>query len=681
MVTVSWISYNKLRSIPALPRFGLMALRATALLIVLLLFLNPYFFSREAVETKPKILFLLDDSESVTIEKGEYQGAQSYQTVLNSITGSQNSRIDTEYFTIGSESRQINNPDSLRFNQSETNFTNAVSQIRELEDDFDGAVIISDGIITYGRNPIIQAADLSIPLYTIGLGDTTKVRDITINNVISNPTGYTNTRHTVDVEVLQNGFPDGITNVRILDSNGNELEEQRINFTTEEEVNTLQYELDLKEPGLKQFTIEIDALSGEWSQQNNRTNFSVDVSDSKIRMLHVAFEVHPDVKMIRDILQQDQNIELTTLTWLGGSRFVEDINPEITDKDLIIIHGMPLRGFNYSLFNGIEQVPSLYLQLPKTRRVINSPISVTQLISNNGSRVFPVGFIPHSENADHPILELPEVSYQNLPPLFSSLQTSEIDQSSEVLFKSTFQGVESPNILLAVLERGGIRRATVAGWGWYKLYQSSIESEREYVTSLFSNITTWTSNDPDERRLKISPAKPAFNISEDVVINANLNNESGEPESEATIEVTIIDESSDTERSFNMSNSGNGIYNLEVRSLASGLYSYSATARKGDREIDTQTGEFLVENSNSELINTIRNDDLLSSLASETGGKYLTFENASQIWEIMNNDDLLSSREEIVESYSFPVRHLWWFVVVILLLTSEWMLRKFYSLP
>lgn len=204
--------------------------------------------------------------------------------------------------------------------------------------------------------------------------------------------------------------------------------------------------------------------------------------------------------------------------------------------------------------------------------------------------------------------------------------------------------------------------------------------ERDFITQLFSNIATWTSNDPDNRKLKISPAKSSFNISERVVINANLNNESGESESNATIEVNI-NSNSEFQGSYNMRNSGTGTYSVELPPLSSGLYTFTATARKGDREIDTQTGEFLIEESSTEYVNAIRNDELLSSLANETGGSFFYFDQLEGFWSTLDNDGILQTKEEVIENYLFPIRSIFWFILVLVLLSSEWLLRKKFALP
>jgi hypothetical protein len=275
---------------------------------------------------------------------------------------------------------------------------------------------------------------------------------------------------------------------------------------------------------------------------------------------------------------------------------------------------------------------------------------------------------------------LPEIGFQNISPVISSLRSVSSFPDAIELFKSGFQGIETPNTVINVSERGSIRRASVSAWGWYRLYQSPIENEKAFVTQLFSNLATWTANDPDELRLKIKPIKQVFNLSDQVIINGNLNNESGEPEAEATIEFTLTPENGE-ERTSNMSNEGNGVYKFESSSLSPGLYSYSATARKGGREIDSQSGEFLVQDSNSELINTVRNDELLRTLANETGGQFFVWNDLQDFWATLNSNDILQQKEELVESYIFPVRSFFWFMLVLMLLGTEWIGRKYYSLP
>lgn len=680
LIGVAFLSYQKRKSIPAYSRIGLITLRSVSLLIVLLLFLNPYFFSSSIEEKKPRLLLLFDNSESVSLSKGDYEGSKSYLEIIEKLNLKNNSGIDFEYFTIGNSSAQINNLDSLSLLESETNFALALSQLQELEENFDGSIIFSDGIITFGRNPIIQASNLSIPLYTIALGDTTKLKDVILSNVVTNPLGLTNTTQTIMVEVSQNSYLNTPLTLELLNSDKEVLDLKEIIFSENEEIISTSFEVNLKESGLQQFTVRVEEKPEEWTIENNYKTFSIDVTDSKIRVLHLAFEIHPDVKLVRSILSEDINVELNTLTWLGNSRFIETEIPVVEEMDLVIIHGSPNSEFISPVTQSFATIPTVFFQLPKNRVEKPSGFNGISFLKSDGTQLFNLDVSPTSEGANHPIMELSEVNYQSLAPLVSSLRSTSVDPSSESLINSRFQGIDTPNSVLSVIERDGIRRVNIAAWNWFKMYQSPNNSERAFVTELFTNIVTWASNDPDERRLKISTSKPVFGISDEVILNGALNNESGESENSATIELTLSKENEES-KAYNMTNLGNGSYQLKTKSLGSGLYSFEATARKNGREIDTQSGEFLIEDSNSELINTIRNDELLRSLSIESGGAFFEFNNLETFWETLNTDGVLSQKEELVETYTFPVRSWVWFAILLVLLISEWLFRKRYSLP
>ena len=677
---LSLLSYKKLATLPFYSKAGLAVLRFSALMLLLVLVLNPYFFSKNEVKTNPKILVLADNSESMGITKGDYRGSEDIRLVLNQLQNRYTEEIDKEYFTIGAESRQISYLDSLLFNETETNLTNAISQIQELEDQFDAAIIVSDGIITYGKNPVIQASNLTLPVYTIATGDTSLVRDITIRNIITNNSGYTDTRHQVDAEIYHKGFNTFEFPVQLYNSNGEILETQNIVFKAEEEVVTASFNIELEEPGIQQFRIQIPPQDDEWSIENNTSDFSIDVTDSKIRILDVAFEIHPDVKTVRTILQSDQNIELEVLTWMGGNRFIENEIPALNEMDLIIVHGLPNNTFNPSLLSNLDQKPVLYFHLPGSSAIRNNSFSSIELLENQSYQIFNINLIPKVKKTDHPVMELPEISFENLPPLRSSLELSNPAINTTTLFTSSYQGIDSKNPVILVNESGTRRIGNVTAWNWYKMYQSNDESERNFVNTLISNLAAWVPNDPDDRLLKISPSKTVFNVTEPIKLNADLKNESGELENEGLIEITVQNPDGNN-NSYTMKNTGNGVYGLEIPTLSPGHYNFSATARKGDRVIDTQSGEFLIEDSNAELINTVRDDDLLLNISTQTGGKFFTYDDLSLFWETLENDNLLTKKTEIVESYTFPVRSFYWFLIVLVLLGTEWMIRKYYSLP
>ncbi len=679
LVALAFYSYRNQKSLSPAVKVLLGSIRAVAFLVVLVLVLNPFFFSSEEQVQNPKILMLLDDSESTSILRGSYEGLESYEQVLKKVANTEDAQLEVDYFTIGSGTTQIQSIDSLTFNQPASNFIEAITQIVESEDDYAATVMISDGIITIGRNPLITASGLSIPIHTIGIGDTSIVRDITINNVVTNATGYTNTRQVVEIEIAQNGYQNENTQVRILDASNNLISEENVTFTSSESVTTVTTEIELIEEGLVSYKVDVLPLNEEWSVLNNSRNFTIDVLDSKTRIVHISSEIHPDIKFIRSLLSTDPSIELTTLTWLGGNNFVEEFPENFEEFDLMILHGIPPQNPIIANTELLSSSPTFYIELPKTRRRLNADFTF-KLINNFGMQVFEMSLFPSNSIESHPILEYDEVSYQALAPILTSLRTELLVPDAIPLMNIGFQGIETPNPLMAISERGGIRRVHVAAWGWYTLFQSPSESEREFVSQLFLNIVNWASNNPDNRLLKVSPTQNSFGSNEQVIINASLINESGNPESEASIELHIYSQE-DEERVFNLNNLGSGNYSLSFDALNTGIYSFTATARKDSRIIDEQSGEFVVEDSNLELINTSRNDELLIALANETGGTFTSFENVSEFWSNLREQTPLTQQTIEIESYHFPVRSFYWFILVLALLATEWVLRKNFSLP
>ncbi len=679
LVLLAYLSYRNQKSLSAPVKLILTALRSVTFLLIMLLVLNPFFSSSQLVDQNPRLLFMLDNSESVAINKGVYAGLSDYTELLNELFETKPDQVEIDYFTLGGSTKQIQTFDSLTYQETSSNFIDAITQIQELQSDYTAAVLISDGIITFGRNPLITAANLDIPVFTIGLGDTSSVRDITINNIITNATGYTDTRHIVEVEIAQNGFLGNNTILQILDSQRETIVERTIEFTSEESVTLERFEIELSEEGLIPFRVEIQNLEDEWSDENNAQSFSIDVLDSKTNVLHISAEIHPDVKFIRSLLSTDPSINLQTFTWLGGNSFVEERNPDFENLDLIILHGNPTQIQSLDLISAISNIPTIFLDLPNSRR-INNQKNEFALLQSLGSQIFEMSIFPATVLESHPIMEFDEIQYQALAPILSSLRTEFIAVDASPLLNIGFQGIETESPMLAITERGDLRRAHLTSWGWFRLNQSPSENERNFASKLFLNLISWASNNPDNRRLKISPSQSSFNSSEQVIINASLINESGNSEPNATIELLISADGED-ERVFNLTNMGSGNYSLTLDALNTGLYSFTATARKDSRIIDEQEGEFLVEDSNAELINTQRNDALLSGLASETGGNYLVYEEALDIWDTISQANLLNGTSITIDSYHFPVRSVFWFIIVILLLGTEWTLRKYYSLP
>lgn len=676
ILLLSWFTYKNYSSISAPFKWLLAALRAAALLILFFLFLNPFYKKNKNTVNLPKFAVFYDNSESTSITKNNYNGTESYKQAIAKLIDDKPKNAELEHYEFANSVNHTE-PDSLTFNKNATNLDELIKYIVDLED-YNAAIIFSDGIITYGKNPIINASNSGFPLYTIAVGDTAKVRDIAIQNITTNNTGFTNTIHPIRVDISQFGFKNNELEVRLKYKN-DILDRQSISFKSSQEVITVNFDLELNDEGLKLYDIEIDSIEGEWSKSNNTANFSIDVIDSRTKIYHLVSSIHPDVKALKSILSENENFEIKSYTYLNEWKPELDIKTDLEGADLVILHGMPESSVVEALETQYSDKPTLYFNLPPLglNNTARNYFELVEVSSTESISAYP---IINEGQSGHAILDFDEMDFSKTAPVFTPLRSEVANPGAQNLLFANIRGINTEMPLLSVFEQTGVRRSTVNMYGWYKIYLSNNGNERNTITKLVENIVDWTSTNPDNRLLKVTPSKNTYSTFENPIINASLINEKGGIESKANIELEISDSDSMV-GSYILKNMGDGLYSAELPELPSGLYDFTATAQKNNRNIESATGSFVVSETNAELINTIRNDDLLKGLAERTEGEFYTFDNLDGFWNSIDSRNLLESTTVQEEVFSFPVKNIIWFLVVLAILGTEWILRKRFSLP
>ncbi|MGD8748469.1 MAG: hypothetical protein PVI44_08375, partial [Balneolaceae bacterium] len=629
---LSWWSYNSITGIRKIYRYLLIILRTLAFFILLVLLVNPFFKKETNYSQKPSILVMLDNSASTGLEKENYKGIPSYKQVLEELNLTDSSEVRYQFYSIGNEVRR-STPKLMSFDADQTNLSEATRAIEENQANASAAVLISDGVFTKGQNPTFETGKIDIPIFTVGLGDTTFQKDVLVNSVTTNSTGYLHSKQTVTATISSNGFRNKSFPV-ILQKGTQSIATQTVTPTINNSSQEVTFELPLEEVGLQQFMISIPKMNEEWTGANNTQLFSVDVLDAKQKILSLAFEIHPDVRFVRSLLLKDKNIQLTSRTWLNGNRFVEGtLNVDPDTLDLVIIHGYPKTGLGEALKQQLstiaQKVPLIVAATPLfgpqrfEQEIIPLPVNVTGSWSYSNVLIH-----PELEPNAHPIMELPTVTYDRIPMISAPLTNLDNTPGPTKLFSSNYQGRDTQKPVLVVQELGNKRFSLFTGFGWFRLEQSTNPQVRDFVEKLWINTVSWSATDPENKKLKVQPSQQSFTGSEPVVINAFLNNERGEVESDASVDISVSSDSVEA-RFYSMDNKGAGRYQLNLGAMPEGIYSYEATAKKGSREIDTQKGEFAVAHSNAEFINTIRNARLLKQLSERTGGTYVPFDSVS----------------------------------------------------
>lgn len=679
---IAWWTYSSLSSIPVLKKGTLIGLRALALFILVLLLFNPFISRLFTDEANQRVAVYLDNSQSITIERGEYDGINSFREIITEFENSKSDELEFDFFLFDDS---ITRNDELTGTGVRTNINNVVEHLQENETSYLGAVLFSDGIITQGRNPIFAAQNLSIPIFTVPVGDTTEVRDIAISNVEYSSTTYSFTSQTIRAEIQQTGYEGESATVQFIMS-GELIESQEIDFTTGVSSHITEFSIDFDKHGFYDFEINVPPKEDELTDQNNRYIFNIEVLDDKTKILSIAYEVHPDVSAIRRFIATDQQNELITSTWINEQTIIGEDPLNLSEEpDLIVLHGLPPNGSNVLNWIENQQTPVLFFATPSafSRLGVSSLRNIIGFNASSIQNVIDVQIYHGSGQSSHPLLELTPQNYQRFPMLQTFRGNFTLSPLAQPLIFALFQRTETDIPILIAEDTSTRRKAAVNAFGWYRYQQSTMDEVQQFYTQFFTNLFSWASTPPDRRTLTLEPTKSSFTENESVEIRAELFNELGEPEPEAFVDIEIFSSGDSPEplNRFRMNHLRNEIYSADIGNYPQGLYRIEGRAVKNDREIGAAETRVNVSQSSIEFLNTRRNDNLLISLADITGGLFISDGDFSEMNEILSrriaDTELTDSREETFFLYQSII----WFFVVLSLLSAEWLLRRSVSLP
>lgn len=684
---IAWWSYAYLTTVTPWKKWSLIALRGTVFLILIVLLLNPFFIDRNVETSEPSINVYLDNSQSLTVERGGYSGLESYKAVVDSVMSDIDNRFEINYFLFNSA---VKNGREIDGSGTVTDLQTVIDHQIETQDETVAGLLFSDGIYTQGRNPIFSAQNLSTPLFTVPVGDTTDVQDIVISDVEFNAQSYTNTEQSFMVNINQDGFEGETVTVQFL-KNGELAQSEQITFTETISNHLLLFTDRHTDPGFYEYIINIPGLEEEFTLQNNREEFTVEVLDDKTQIVSLAFEVHPDVGSLRRLIATDQQNELISATRLSGSRSMgEDVTGLETPPDLIVLHGLP--EINDPLLNWIQEqsnVPVVYFMLPSTHQnhdELSDADFLTHSVQQIRNSAVNVHLLQEREPYSHPLLEFSPQEFRRFPTL--STFRSDIDESplADVLFTGEFQRTETGIPVILTQSSGSRRLAGINAFGWHRFNRTANETVSTFYTTFFTDLLSWAATSPNQQNLTIEPIKPSFTETEDIDIRATLVNERQQPETDAVIEITVSPLKTDsgvpseTQR-FVMRHTRNGEYRVSIGNLPQGTYQISGSATKAERTIGEDESRFSVSQSMVEFITTERDDQLLQQLALRTEGMFLKNNSADPMLQFLEENRLDQIVETVTEDTRYVNNSPLWFIIAILLLTCEWIIRRTLSLP
>ena len=160
---------------------------------------------------------------------------------------------------------------------------------------------------TRGSDPQYEAKNSKSTIYTIAMGDTVPKRDLLIGSVNYNKTAFLG--NDFEAEILTEAYQAKGETVHLnITDGGRQVYAQNIPVTNNSFHKVITIKLNAAKKGLQRFVVTITPVGNELSVKNNSEPFSINVLDSREKVLIVYDAPHPDIGAIRNFIGSKQEL-------------------------------------------------------------------------------------------------------------------------------------------------------------------------------------------------------------------------------------------------------------------------------------------------------------------------------------------------------------------------------------
>ena len=255
-------------------RYFLFGIRSLILVLILLLIFEPYYSITHREKEQSGIYIFVDNSNSIAV-KDSSQRVKQINILVNSLSKINPENAKILLFGNKIDSLVPGNLSEINLSETRTNFSKIIETINSGSNHINSAVIISDGIITDGVDPTYEAEKLQVPVFTVGIGDSTQKHDISIYNIISNQIIYTGKQTQIEVLIKKLGFAGKTSKVTLYEED--KIISSQDVILNSSGLNKAYFNYKAVTGGEKKMKVIITPIEGEASKSNNYRIFYLDI--------------------------------------------------------------------------------------------------------------------------------------------------------------------------------------------------------------------------------------------------------------------------------------------------------------------------------------------------------------------------------------------------------------------
>ena len=571
-----------------------------------------------------------------------------------------------------------------------------------------GVVLITDGANNSGSQPREAAALLraeGVPLYVYGVGITSP-RDIIVGNIFAPDVSFVRDEVNVTVRVRSQGLNGQSARLK-LQLGGSTVAEKEVLFGADGE-QAIALSFTPQQEGDFELTASVEPRDDETVKENNSASQHIKVVDSKIRVLLADQSPRWEFRYLQAMLMRDRRVDLKCYLVESDPAIARGTNSPYIDQfparhddigryDLVIFGDIDPRrltpgqletlsyfvselGGSFVLVAGKKFAPNAYrrtiLDLMLPVEFETSPVTAGEPIADK-----PIRLELTSAGRASLMMRLSDreeesvAIWKQLPPIFWDARVSRPKPAAEVLLVDPDPGKESRFGKMPVIAMQQYGQGQVLYVGTDNLWRWRKNVGDAFHTTLWGQIAQRMAMLHvlgGSKRTRLSMDKKSYITGERVLVFGRLTGETHEPLTEPAVKGVfgLRTGGKQTEVILRAAPDHPGLYRGEFVAPLPGQYQFFT-----EQDLNTPL-DFTVAEPKFEFGETAMNEPLLRDMAAATGGAFFREENLFKL-----PDTIAAKTERVkspleVELWSSPL----YFVLMLLVLSGEWALRKWWQL-
>ena len=567
-----------------------------------------------------------------------------------------------------------------------------------------GVVIITDGANNSGSQPREAAALLraeGVPLYVYGVGITSP-RDIIVGNIFAPDVTFVRDEVNVTVRVRSQGLSGQTARIRLQLGSSTVVEKEILFGADGEQAVALNF--TPQQQGEFEITATVEPRDDETVKENNSASQHIKVVDSKIRVLLADQSPRWEFRYLQAMLMRDRRVDLKCFLVESDPAISRGPNTPYIDQfparredigkyDLVIFGDIDPRrlspghmeavsyfvselGGSFVLLAGKKFAPHAY-----RRTVLDQmlPVEFDSMPVTAGDPVAdkPIRLELTSAGRANLMMRLADreeesiAIWKQLPPVYWTARVSRPKPAAEVLLVDPDPGKESRfgKMPVVAMQQYGQGQVMYVGtdntWRWRKnvgdMYYTTLWGQVAQRMAMLHVLG-------GSKRARLSTDKRTYMTGERVLVFGRLTGETREPLTEPSVKGVFGLRSGGkaTDVILRAAPDHPGLYRGEFVAPLPGQYQFSV-----EQDLNNPI-DFTVVEPKFEFGETAMNEPMLRDIAATTGGAFFREE------DLFKLPDTIAARTERVKSplevelWSSPL----YFVLMLLVLSGEWVLRK-----